>query len=318
MEQYCNEQPDSEQQGLQQSVTYKYSKKIISRSFFAVFILATVVFLAQNAIFILVNRLKPEIAEADWYVWALTAVSLIGIGFPVYYLIMRTIPDSPKKGINKMKPSEFIVFFFICTAAMYITNFLTQFITIFISIIKGGELVNPAAEAIMNQNYIISLIYAAVLAPLIEEIIFRKILLNKLRRFGDIPAILMTGLAFGLFHFNLMQFFYAAVLGFLFAYITIRTNTIRYSIILHMMINSVGTIFVPFVKDMNLFVMMMITAWVFTAVTIGVVFFILNIRKIRLEKAEQPVRAKAFILNLGVILFIIISIALFIVNTVGI
>jgi membrane protease YdiL (CAAX protease family) len=201
---------------------------------------------------------------------------------------------------------------------MYISNFITQFITIAISIIKGGELINPAAEAIMNESYIISLIYAAILAPLFEELIFRKLLLNKLRRFGDVPAILMTGFAFGLFHFNFMQFFYAAVLGFLFAYITIRTNTIRYSIILHMMINLVGTVFVPFVKDMNLFVMMMIAAWVFTAVTIGVVFFILNIRKIRLDRAQQPVRAKAFIQNPGVILFVIISIVLFVINTVGI
>lgn len=314
MEQNFIEQPDFQQPDLQVG-NEKFYTKIISRSFFAVFILAAVTIVVQFGIDVIVKLLKPELAESGWYIWALTIVSLVIIGFPIYYLIMRTIPDSPKRDINKIKPSAFIVYFFMCAAAMYITNFITQFINIAISLIKGKGLVNPAAEAIMNENYIMSLIYVVLIAPTLEELIFRKLLLNKLRRFGDVPAILLTGFAFGLFHFNLMQFFYAAVLGFFFAYITLKTNTVRYSIILHMMINFIGTIVAPLVTDMNLFLMMMVTLWVFTSITLGVIFFILNIKKIKLDKAQERVKASAFVCNPGAIMFALISVVIFAINT---
>lgn len=291
------------------------SKKIISKTCFAVFMLAAVVLVVQLAIKKLVDHFSPEIAQTDWYVWALTAVSLVGIGFPIYCLVMRTIPDSPKKDINKVKPSAFIVYFFICAAAMYISSFLTAFITMGISIIKGDELINPAAEAITNGNYIVTLIYVAIVAPIVEEMIFRKFMLNKLRRFGDLPAILVTGLAFGLFHFNFAQFFYAAVLGFLFAYITIRSNTIRYSVLLHMLINFIGIITSFFVKNMTRISLILFVCWLLTALSLGIIFFILNIKKVRFERTQQAVKASAFILNPGSILFIVLSIVLFMFNT---
>lgn len=291
------------------------SAKIISSSFFAVFILAAVVLAVQFAIQGLVALIKPDIAERDWYVWLLTFLSLVGVGFPIYYLFMKRIPDSPKKEINKLPPSDFIMFFFICAGAMYITNLLTQIITFVISLIKGSEVVNPAADALMNGNYIISFIYAVIIAPIIEELIFRKLMLNKLRRFGDLPAILMTGLAFGIFHFNLQQFFYAAVLGFLFAYITIRSNTIIYSVLLHMMINFIGTISVLFVLYKNIIALMFLSMWVFTAISLGIAFFAVNFKKIRFEQAAVPIRVKTAILNPGVILFALLSIVVFVINT---
>jgi membrane protease YdiL (CAAX protease family) len=316
LDQYHFQQSESEQPDFEQYD--RQAKSIISRSFIAVFVLAAVTLTVSTVIQLLVNRYLPVINEANWYLWALTAVSLIGIGYPIYYLLMKKIPDTPGHAINKLKLSTFIMFFFICASAMYITNFITQFITIFISIIKGGELANPAVDALTNSNGIISFIYAVILAPLIEEMIFRKLLLNKLRRFGDAPAILMSGIAFGLFHFNLQQGFYAAVLGFLFAYITIRTNTVRYSIILHMMINFIGTFSAFALKDMNIIIIMLIVAWVISSVTIGAVFFIINIKRIRFDRAQQPIKTSSFIMNPGVILFLLLSIALIIYNTLAI
>jgi membrane protease YdiL (CAAX protease family) len=301
------------QPGFQPNNMYQGSispKKIVSVSFFALFVLAIVVNAVQVAISVAVNIIKPEIAETDWYTWAITAVSLVVIGLPVFYLIIRAVPDSPKGRIQKMTPVGFIGFFFVCASAMYITNFFSMIITFFISAIKGSSLINPASEAILNGNFVISLIYASIIAPITEELIFRKLLLDKLRRFGDIPAILMTGLAFGLFHFNLMQFFYAAVLGFLFAYITIRTNTVIYSIILHMMVNFISTAITPFVKEQNIIFGLLITFWVFLAIALGAVIFILNIKKIRLYKTQPLMRITDYILNPGVIAFLAISFVL--------
>ena len=98
-------------------------KKIISHAGVALFALATIVLGVQTLIEALVMNYMPEIAETDWYVWVLTAVSLVVIGFPIYSLIINRIPDSPKGEVIKLKPGRFFTIFFIGVAAMYITNF---------------------------------------------------------------------------------------------------------------------------------------------------------------------------------------------------
>ena len=177
-------------------------------------------------------------------------------------------------------------------------------------------MINPAAEAILDGNFALSLIYAALVAPIVEELIFRKLLLNKLRRFGDIPAILITGIAFGLFHMNLSQFFYATVLGFIFAYVAIRTNTVKYSIIMHMMINFIATVMSPLILHGKLLGIIVIYGWMMVALTIGIVFAILSYKNIRLERSEPVMKTSSYFLNVGTILYTLICLVMIVVITV--
>lgn len=291
-------------------------KKLLSKAGIALAIFAAVVLGVQSIIEALVGYYQPNLIDTDWYVWAVTAISLVIIGFPIYYLLMKRVPDSPKGPVVKLKLSSFIKIFFICVASMYITNFFSTILTYLIAIIKGEELVNPAAQAILNGNFFITLVYAAVVAPIIEEMIFRKILLDKVRRFGDIPAILITGIAFGLFHLNLSQFFYATVLGFIFAYVTIRTNTIVYSIILHMMINFLSTMITPLVTNLNIFAILGIVAWEFVAIAAGIVFFVLSFRKIKLYRSAPVMKLSSYFLNAGTILYLLICFVVIVLLTV--
>lgn len=291
-------------------------KKLLSWTFFSLFMLAVVVLGVGNLISLIVELTRPEWANSNWFNWAVTFISLVLIGLPVFYLFINKIPDSPKGEIKPLKITTFIVIFFICASAMYITNMFSLFIVFMLSIIKGENIINPLADAMINGNYLITLVYAAIIAPIVEEVIFRGLLLSKLRRFGDIPAILLSGLAFGCFHFNLSQFFYAAVLGFIFAYVTIRTNTIKYSIILHVMINSISTAITPLTTDGNIIVSMILSAWVFASIIIGAVFFAISFKKIRLEKGVNLLKGSSYFFNLGVILYTAISIAMIIISIV--
>jgi membrane protease YdiL (CAAX protease family) len=314
-----NQQQNSGPNGMQPINGGQYEmppKKIITRAALGLFIMACVTLIVQYVIEISVNAFCPEIANANWYVWAITAISIVVIGFPVYYLYMRTIPNSPKGETVRMSPVRFIKIFFICTASMYVTNMLSSLLTFFIAFLKGEkELLNPAADAIIGGNYTLALIYAVIVAPFFEELIFRKILLDKLRRFGDIPAILFTGLAFGLFHMNLSQFFYAAVLGFIFAYVTIKTNTVIYSIILHMMINLISTIMIPFVVKGNVLLSLVLILWVLVSITAGAVLLILNVKKIKLTKAVPVIKVSDYIMNPGTILYLLVCFVMIVLIT---
>jgi membrane protease YdiL (CAAX protease family) len=296
---------------------YEYNpRKFLSRVGLSLFLMGISVLFSSFMIQLIVNSINPKLIDANWYGWAVTAITVVGIGLPVFYLSTKNIPDSEHRQVVKLRASEFIVLLFICIAAMYITNYIGLFINYVISLIKGEEIYNPLVDIVTNSNAILTFFYGAIVAPIVEELIFRKFLLSKVRRFGDLPAILITGFAFGLFHMNLSQFFYATALGCIFAYITIKTNTIIYSIFLHMIINAIGTTVAPLVvNNQNIVILMILGTWVITSITLGIVFFAINMKKIKFEKAEVPVEKKSvFFLNTGTILFALLCIIMMIIS----
>ena len=81
-----------------------------------------------------------------------------------------------------------------------------------------------------------------VLAPIVEELMFRKLMIDRLSIYGDKTAIIFSSVAFGLMHGNLYQFFYAALLGALFGYVYTKTHKIHYTMIMHAIVNFMGSI----------------------------------------------------------------------------
>ncbi|HWT27006.1 MAG TPA: type II CAAX endopeptidase family protein [Mobilitalea sp.] len=284
-------------------------KRILSRIGLGLFLMTAAIIVANFAIDFSVHRFLPSIWSSDWYAWAVTAISVIGVALPVLVISLRNLPSVERGEVVKLSFTQFIVIFFICVAAMYLTNYIGVIINFYIATVKGEDIINPAADAVMNSNYIITFLYGALVAPIAEEVIFRKVLLDKLRPFGDLPACLLTGFAFGLFHMNLAQFFYASALGMIFAYITIKTNTIRYSILLHIIINTIGISASPLAKNVkeNLGLIMLMGVWVIVAITLGILFFALNVKKIKFLKGITPLEKKSdYFLNYGTILYVII------------
>ena len=92
------------------------------------------------------------------------------------------------------------------------------------------------------QTNIWNVVFLVILGPIFEEWMFRKQLIDHTRKYGEKTAILLSGLAFGLFHMNLFQFFYAFLLGVMFGYIYMRTSKLRYSTAMHMIINFNGAV----------------------------------------------------------------------------
>jgi len=86
------------------------------------------------------------------------------------------------------------------------------------------------------------LIYAMIGAPILEELAFRKVLLDRLHDYGEGYAAVISALLFGLMHGNHMQFFLAFFLGLVFAMVYQRTGRIVYTMLLHALINTTASI----------------------------------------------------------------------------
>lgn len=85
-------------------------------------------------------------------------------------------------------------------------------------------------------------LYMVIGAPVFEELVCRKFLLDRLHPYGEGYAVAVTALLFGIIHGNSGQFFLAFLLGALFAVVYLRTGKIIYTMILHAMINLTATI----------------------------------------------------------------------------
>ena len=81
-----------------------------------------------------------------------------------------------------------------------------------------------------------------LIAPVFEEFIFRGMILQNLRRYGNAFAIVVSSLLFALIHGNLIQAPFAFVAGLALGYFAIRLDSIFGSIILHAVINTVSVV----------------------------------------------------------------------------
>ena len=84
----------------------------------------------------------------------------------------------------------------------------------------------------------LGIISYGILAPLGEEIVFRGVVYGQLRKVLKVPyAVVLSGLAFGLFHGNLVQAVYATVIGCLLALVYEWYGTIAAPMLFHSVAN---------------------------------------------------------------------------------
>ncbi|MCL1788938.1 MAG: CPBP family intramembrane metalloprotease [Oscillospiraceae bacterium] len=91
-------------------------------------------------------------------------------------------------------------------------------------------------------------VYMVFAAAIFEELFCRGIIFSALKPYGNGFAIIISGFLFGIMHGNFQQFFYAFVLGIVFAYITLQTGSILVSTILHALFNSIAGIIMLFIS----------------------------------------------------------------------
>lgn len=284
-EQIINEVEDLNFSNMEQK---KQDRKLFNSIGVALTVLVVLVLALQSVFGIVVNIINPELWKLPWMTWLMIIVGFHLTAFPVFCILMKKLPSSPKGEAKTMKIGKVIRLFIIGMATLYLFNLISVGINYLIGMLKGSPVANPYAATVEASNIFFTFLVAGIIAPIIEEILFRGILLDKLRVYGEKVAIWVTAIAFGLFHLNTSQSLYATALGVLLAYVAVKTNRVKYCIILHMAINIMGSLIVP----------LLLTAGYAGAIGVIVLFFLIAgiILFIRMKKnpivedgGEQPV-----------------------------
>lgn len=113
-----------------------------------------------------------------------------------------------------------------------------------------------------------------IIAPVVEEMIFRGLILSRLKRAVPVVwAVLISALIFGLAHGQIVWIAYAFVLGIVLGIVTVKTESVAAAIVLHVVFNIFGTVIPMLCEDCTVPVMAVIAAVgaVAVAVTLGVI-----------------------------------------------
>ncbi|MCR4648153.1 MAG: CPBP family intramembrane metalloprotease [Lachnospiraceae bacterium] len=168
--------------------------------------------------------------------FALVALSVDVIGFPLLYVLTKNIPSGKITG-QKFGFFRFVPYIFMTAGLMVIGMIVGTIVNNLLTLPFGGSNNAAIAELLLGSSPVPRILVVGILAPIFEELIFRKLLIDRLSRYGSFIAIIVSGLFFGLFHGNFSQFFFASLIGFLFAFLYLKTGKIHLTIILHMIVN---------------------------------------------------------------------------------
>ena len=224
------------------------ARKAFSRiglAFCAILVIATVLQLLWVAVPTAIWGPENWAITSSWGVWIGTFAPLYFVAIPVSLLIMRKLPAQAPQD-NKLSASHFLVLLPVCFCLMYGGNMIG---TLLSSLLSGGTAQNAILDYAMDTNPL-KIVVLVILAPLLEEYICRKQLIDRTRQYGEKTAVFLSALVFGLLHQNLFQFFYAFGLGLVFAYIYTRTGRLRYPVLLHIIINFMGSVVAPWILSL--------------------------------------------------------------------
>ncbi len=180
--------------------------------------------------------LIPGVLDSDILTLLVNYLVIYVVAPVLLWLVIRKLPKGISPGLS-FSPRAFARTAVFCLGVLYLFNFLTLLLVSALESLSGlstGNLLESAAESMSSGAF---LLLTCVAAPIFEELIFRRLLLDRLRPFGDRCAIWISAVAFGLFHMNLYQLFYATALGLVFAGIALKTGKLRYTILLHAIVN---------------------------------------------------------------------------------
>ena len=153
------------------------------------------------------------------------------LSLPIIYYFVKTYKKYEYFKTNeKLNVKDFNTYF----ALVFFIGNICNLLIISIFKFKGRT-------PLINEPLYIDVIMAVFVAPILEEIVFRGVIMNNLKKYGIRVAIIINSLLFGLSHYNIEMIVPAFLTGIVFSYVAYKYS-IKYSILIHFFINAVTKI----------------------------------------------------------------------------
>lgn len=163
----------------------------------------------------------------------------------IYYLVTK---DDIKSGarIKGLSLKNILFIILICIVIQPFMSLLS-----YIGLYFSENHVSEVAKMLTGYPYFISLTAIAVVPAIFEELLMRKAVLDGYKNVSLLASCLINGLFFGMIHLSMQQFFYATLLGCIFALFVRLTGSILSSILGHFIINGSQITIAYLTKDLD-------------------------------------------------------------------
>ncbi|MEE1003404.1 MAG: CPBP family intramembrane glutamic endopeptidase [Acutalibacteraceae bacterium] len=232
-----------------------------------------------------------EILQAFTDTWSGYLLNTITIVFicTVPFLILRPLNNRPVYEIcsfNSPKKSlTFPCVVFAFGGAMF-ANIFTSFFVTFLENFFGFE----ATQGSIGDNsfnspieFVYTIVCAALVPALFEEFAFRGMIMGSLRKFGDMPAILVSALIFAFYHGNFIQIPFAFLVGIFLGLIVVITDSIWPAVIAHCVNNIFAVIAISISNDYPMFISKLFLLIIFC----GIIALVVLVKKKAFSNIER-------------------------------
>lgn len=137
-----------------------------------------------------------------------------------------------------------------------------------------------ANQAIYENPFVIEFLLAAVLAPILEEILLRGLVYGRMRAFSGIAgAAVVSSLIFAVFHGNVVQGIYAFFMGCFLCLVYEKSGSLRLAILAHGAANAISLV----AAETKILDFLYLDTWIYLAATaVCVLVSIWSVRKLLL------------------------------------
>lgn len=141
--------------------------------------------------------------------------------------------------LRRERPRNYIIALLVSCCAVLGLNLLFDLT----GIIDNSAAYQAVAAGQLSASLAVGLICYGIISPLAEELVFRGIVYNELKRSYRLPlAMLISALLFGLYHMNPVQGGYGFIMGLLLAYLYEYFGSFLWPVLVHMLANSLAYI----------------------------------------------------------------------------
>ena len=180
---------------------------------------------------------NPDIHALTGNGWGYVATVAVGLLFLFCWKEDRFWKESVLASHGRMTVGVFAVLACLCMAAQLVNSLWIAGLELVMN--QFDRSVMDILESVSGQSDTFSMfLYASILAPVSEELIFRGYILQTLRPYGKKFAIVLSAFLFGIFHGNLLQTPYAFLMGLVLGYVTVEYH-IGWAVALHVFNNLV-------------------------------------------------------------------------------
>jgi membrane protease YdiL (CAAX protease family) len=197
-----------------------------------------------------VRQLGPEfsVSQERFMMFIISSVSFQGAGLVLTHFFLKQHEVTWTEFLGLKGPNlrrAMILGFAVVIVALPLILGLNEFFRQVITRFHGTPDTQPTMQVLelsvsLGQRIVFG-ITAMLLAPMVEEVLFRGILYRAIKQYGyPRLALFGTALLFGAIHLNWMTFFPLAALAVILALLYDRTNNLMAPIFAHSLFNAVN------------------------------------------------------------------------------